>query len=225
MRVISLLALASVTLPHAHADALLGELREKAFDAPVLAYDVEFDHAGQTFQAEVDATRPEGERMAVTSPAETEWPEDFDRVLERMDKSAGGAIWCDEFIEAMPEAVDRVDGEADTATYVFTPEPEPGADGAERKLFEKLVATMVVDPETLTVQSYQLHLPEPTKPHFLAKIETFSLFVDCQPHESGNSHFTRFDMDIAGSAMGNDFNQVERRRVSNLRPPEFPAEG
>ncbi len=221
MRAISLLALATLALPGAHADALLSELVAKDFAAPRVAFDVEFQHEGQVFQAEVDATRPEGERMVIKSPDASQWPEDFEKVVERMDKNAEGAIWCDEFIDAVPDDAERVDGAAGTATYVFTPKPEPGADGTERKLFGKLVATLVVEPETLTVQSYQLHLPEPTKPHFLAKIETFQLFVECQPHESGNSHFTRFDMDIVGSAMGNDFGQVERRRVANLRPAEF----
>lgn len=225
MRAISLLALATLALPSAFADTLLSELVSKEFAAPRVAFDVEFQHEGQDFQAEIDATRPEGQRMVIKSPDASQWPEDFDKVVERMDKNAEGAIWCDEFLDAVPEDAERVDGAAGTATYVFTPKPEPGADGTERKLFEKLVATLVVEPETLTVQSYQLHLPEPTKPHFLAKIETFSLFVECQPHESGNSHFTRFDMDIAGSAMGNDFGQVERRRVSNLRPPAFADEG
>ncbi|MEM9739605.1 MAG: hypothetical protein AAF829_07015 [Pseudomonadota bacterium] len=223
MRAISLFALAALTLPHAHADAVLADIMAKEFVSPQVAFDVEFLHEDQTIEAEVDATRPEGERMIVTSPDASEWPENFDAILERMDKNAEGAIWCDEFLDAVPEKVDRIEGADGLATYVFTPEPEIGADGSERKLFEKLVATLVVEPDSLTVQSYQLHLPEPTKPHFLAKIETFSLFVECQPHESGNSHFKRFDMDIVGSAMGNSFDQMERRRVANLRPAAFPT--
>lgn len=225
MRALSLLALAALALPQANADTLLSDLIAKEFATPMVAFDVAFEHEGQTFEAELDATKPEGERMVIISPDAAAWPEGFEDVVASMDKDAKGAIWCDEFLEAVPEDAERVDSDGDAATYVFTPKPEVGADGSERKLFEKLIATLVVEPETMTVQSYQLHLPEPTKPHFLAKIETFQLFVECTPHESGNSHFTRFDIDIAGSAMGNSFDQTERRRVSNLRAPAFPSEG
>ncbi|MEO0784370.1 MAG: hypothetical protein AAFY10_01640 [Pseudomonadota bacterium] len=225
MRAISLALLALAASPLAQADELLAALQSKQFESPTVAFDVEFQFDGQTIMAEVDPTKPEGERMVVTSPDESAWPEGLADALESMDKNARGAIWCDEFVEALPDDAERVSEGDGSVTYAFTPKPEPGADGSERKLFEKLTATMVVDAGTVTVKSYQLHLPEPIKPHFLAKIETFALFVDCVPHDSGNSRFNRFDLEISGSAMGNNFDQTDKRRVANLRPAAFPDEG
>ncbi|MEM1104957.1 MAG: hypothetical protein AAGH87_01095 [Pseudomonadota bacterium] len=216
MRTAIVSTLALVLPLAAHADELLQAVKDKTFQTPQATFNMAFVRDGQSFQAKVDPTQPVGARITILSPEESEWPEGFADTLAKMDENSEGAIWCDEFLAMVPDTAERTAQTDGLVTYTFTPLNEPGADRTERKLFEALVATLRIDPETETVSSYQMHLPEATKPSFFARIETFSMFVDCLAHESGNSHFTRFDLEVAGSAMGQDFSQIERRRISNV---------
>lgn len=218
MRALPLLILAaSLTLP-ASADDLLSALRSKVFDTPAMAFTTEFVVDGIEAVAKVDPSQPEGQRFVITTPAEADWPEDFAEFVETSDEKTRGDIWCSQFLEAVPDDAERTAETPEAVTYSFTPQPDEDADDTERKLFRKLVGTLVVSPDTLTITSYRMYLPAPTKPHFLAKIETFEMQAVCTPAENGNSYFTSFDLHIAGSAMGQDFEQSDSRLLRDPVP-------
>ncbi|MCI4644356.1 MAG: hypothetical protein MRY64_06190 [Hyphomonadaceae bacterium] len=218
MRALLFLSLAaSLALP-ASADDLLTALRNKTFDAPAMAFTAELFRDGFEAIAKVDPSQPQGQRFVVTAPGVEDWPEDFAEFVENSDENTEGEIWCNQFLEAVPENAERT-AESETAViYSFTPVPEEDADGTEQKLFRKLVGTLEVAPDTLTVTRYSLHLPAPAKPHFMAKVENFEMLAECSPAENGNSYFTRFEFRIAGSAMGQDFSQDDRRVLLDATP-------
>ena len=218
MRLALLLALAATLCLPASADDLLAALRGKTFDAPAMSFTTELIRDGFAAVARVDPSKPEGERFVITEPAATDWPEDFADFVEVSDQNTEGKVWCDQFLEAIPADAERVSEADGTVTYAFTPLPEEDADDTERKLFRKLSGTLVVLPDTMTISQYRLTLPEPAKPHFLAKVETFEMLAECAPAENGNSYFTRFEFQIDGSAMGQSFQQHETRVLRDLLP-------
>lgn len=220
MRTIAFLSLAAGLALPASADDLLTALRSKVFDAPAMAFTTEFTRDGFAATARVDPSQPEGGRFVVTEPAEEDWPEDFAEFVETSDQNTKGEVWCSQFLERVPADAERT-AEADgSVTFAFTPEAEDDADDTERKLFRKLSGTLVVAPDTLTVTRYQLTLPEPAKPHFLARVNSFELLAECAPSENGNSHLTRFEFAIEGSAMGQSFHQQETRLLREMVPVE-----
>lgn len=215
-----LIALTALALPlTARADALLAQIMEKRYDAPVTAFTSSFTWNETEVEALIDPTRGDGERMTILSPAKADWPEGFADYVERMDASARGEIWCSDFLANVPADAERAARNGSSVTYTFTPLPDADAENEEKKLFRKLVGTLVVDSETEVIESYQMHLPAPMKPHFMARITTFDMFVRCAPAGNGNSYSDYFTFDLSGSALGNDFAQSEERRVSELREP------
>ena len=51
-------------------------------------------------------------------------------------------------------------------------------------------------------------------------MNSFELLAECAPSENGNSHLTRFEFAIEGSAMGQSFHQQETRLLREMVPVE-----
>lgn len=220
MRLSCLTAIALILAVPASADELIERAKTVSTEGPLYNYEMTYsDSEIAEARGTVYPTAEEGQRLLVSYPAEEDWPDGFADGLAEMDKNTDGDIWCAELMELVPGDAERTSESGEAVTYTFTPVPEADADGAEKKLFRKLIGTVTLDPETANVQSFQMHLPEPMKPNFLAKIETFSMFVQCDVTPDGRSYSAQMDMDVAGSAMGQSFSETVSRRVTQLLDP------
>lgn len=211
----------SIGLP-ACADDLLAAARSASIEGPRYAYEMTYSTGDIAARGTVDPTAPAGERIIVVSPPQSEWPEGFEEKVAALDAQTTGAIWCNQFLDAVPEDADRVSEADGRVTYTFTPQPDEGADGAERRMMGAMIGTVVLDQADPALLSFQMHLPVSMKPNLFSRIETFSLFVDCARAPDGRTYTSRMDFDISGSALGQNFTQSEARTIHRLFEPGNP---
>ena len=198
----------------------LSTVRGAPQDGPLYAYEMRYEAGEISAAGTIDPTQPEGARVTVTNPAEADWPEGFAETIAELDSEADGDIWCASLLEMVPETAGIATETRQIATYTFSPIANDDTDGPRRKLFRALIGSVTLDKVDPAVLSFQLHLPEPMKPHFLVKIERFSLFAECARAPDGRTYVARFETDLAGSAMGNRFDESERREIVRLIDPQ-----
>ncbi len=218
-RLLSLSILAAgLTLPAA-ADPVLDMMRNLSKDGPVYAYEMTYSEADIVAAGTIDPSQPEGERIQVTSPAESEWTEDFREGLDEMEAETDGDIWCADFAEMVPNKVSALDESETTVTYAFTPQPEADADGMEKKMMKKLNGTVTLDKSDGSVLAFNMKLPKPYKPAIVAKIENFEMDATCARAPDGRTFVESFDFKIAGSAMMQKFDEAVSRKITKLLQP------
>ncbi|MCR9269976.1 MAG: hypothetical protein NXH72_08325 [Hyphomonadaceae bacterium] len=203
----------------AASDPLIEKMRAASNDGPRYAYETSFTLAGEMATGRVDPSQPEGQRIEIFSPDETDWSKQFRQELEKADAETEGDIWCNEFAEMVPDAPDLQASDSETSTYVFTPVPEAGADRNEQKMMKQLVGTVVVDKTDGAVLAFQMVLPKPYKPAMVAKINAFEMDVSCARAPDGRTFIERFNFDISGSAMMQSFDESVSRRITKLLDP------
>jgi len=220
MRLATLTAiLLTLSLP-AYADELIARAQAVSTEGPLYNYEMTFrDSEIGEARGAVFPTAPEGERIRLDFPAQADWTDEFADGVASLDKQTTGEIWCAEFAARIPSNAERTAEEPGSVTYSFTPVAEEDADGAERKLFGSLIATARIDPETASVQSFQLHLPASMKPNFMSRIETFSMYLECDAAPDGRAYVKQMDMEVAGSALGQSFSQETSRSITRLLEP------
>ncbi|MEO0465591.1 MAG: hypothetical protein AAF216_03535 [Pseudomonadota bacterium] len=220
MRLVLLSAAALFLATPVSADDLIAKAKAMSTEGPLYNYEMSYsDSEIEEARGTVYPTAPVGERLRISYPAEEDWPDGYAGRVADMDAGTDGEIWCTEFLESVPSDAQRTSETEGAVTYTFTPEPSEDADGTEKKLFRKLIGTLTLDPATASVQSFQMHLPEPMKPNFLAKIDTFSMFAQCDIAPDGRSFASQFDMELVGNAMGQSFGETISRQVTKLLDP------
>ncbi len=218
MRPALFLAASLAALP-ASADDLIEQARALSADGPRYAYELRYEDDELVALGTVDPSEPEGQRIVVTAPPRTEWPDGFADALKAMDRRSDGNIWCSRLMARVPENPVRTAARDGSATYTFTPKPEDNTSTQEEKLLRKAIGTVVLDTVDGAVKSFQIHLPEPAKPHYLAKVTDFSWFVTCERAPDGRTYAADFRMQVAGSAMGRSFSQRMVRSIPTLLRP------
>jgi len=218
-RLLSLSILAAGLTMTAAADPVLDMMRNLSKDGPVYAYEMTYSEADIIAAGTIDPSQPEGERIQVTSPAESEWTEDFREGLDEMEAETDGDIWCADFAEMVPNKVSALDESETTVTYAFTPQPEADADGMEKKMMKKLNGTVTLDKSDGSVLAFNMKLPKPYKPAIVAKIENFEMDATCARAPDGRTFVESFDFKIAGSAMMQKFDEAVSRKITKLLQP------
>ena len=219
------LLLGLAALP-ASADTLLERARAASEDGPAYILDMVFDYgSSDRFQMTVDQSRPEGERVIAMTPDPATLTGDAARRAERLQARPGGGIWCNRFMENIPASARRISEAAGKATYRFTPQPGPDEDGDIARAYRHLEGTAIIDTATGYLQRFTLTAPKPFKPVVVAKVDTFSMDIDCAAAPDGRTHIETMRLDLSGSAMMQAFSQTESRRVSILRPAVAAATG
>ena len=207
----------------ASADSLIAAAQAKADATPLYAYEMTFLIEDTEVQGTIDPSAPVGERIQVTTPAEDSWPDGFAERIAVLDERTTGAIWCNEFAAMVPANAERT-GETDAGIeFAFTPVPGDEADDMEEKIFKRLDGRAVIDPDTAELLAYRMSLPESFKPNMMARINSFDMTVDCTPGPDGLTHIQTFSMNVAGSALGQDFGQTDRREILRLIEEVSPA--
>lgn len=203
----------------AAADPLLESMRAISDDGPKYAYETSFSWDGISATGTVDPSAPEGERIKIVSPAESDWSDAFRKELKKMDAETEGDIWCTEFGQMVPLDADLTAQNETTKTFSFTPVPEPDADRNEQKMMKQLDGTVVLDKSDGAVLAFNMTLPKPYKPAMVAKINAFEMNVSCARSPDGRTFIEDFNFDISGSAMMQSFEESVSRQITKLLEP------
>jgi hypothetical protein len=203
----------------ASADPVIEMMRSLSKDGPIYAYEMIYSDAEVSAVGKIDPSQPEGQRILVTSPAESEWSDDFREGLEEMESETDGDIWCTDFAEMVPNEISALDESDTTITYAFTPQPEADADGMEKKMMKKLKAMVTLDKTDGSVLAFNMKLPKPYKPAMVAKINMFEMDATCARAPDGRTFVETFDFKIAGSAMMQSFDETVSRKITRLLDP------
>lgn len=222
MRALLLSSLAALLASPALADDLLATARAAGAEGPLYAYEMTYATGEIEARGTVDPTAPEGERIIVTSPPQSEWPDGFAESIAALDAQTTGEIWCGQFLDAVPDTAERTSEADGKVTYTFTPQPDEDADGAERRMMGAMTGTAVLDASDGAVLSFQLHLPESVKPNMFSRIQTFNMFADCARTPDGRTYTRQMDFEISGSALGQSFAERETRTIHRLLEPANP---
>ncbi|MBO6687835.1 MAG: hypothetical protein JJ931_07765 [Henriciella sp.] len=203
----------------ASADPVIEMMRSLSKDGPIYAYEMIYSDAEVSAVGKIDPSQPEGQRILVTSPAESEWSDDFREGLEEMESETDGDIWCTDFAEMVPSEISALEENDTTITYAFTPQPESDADGMEKKMMKKLKAMVTLDKTDGSVLAFNMKLPKPYKPAMVAKINMFEMDATCARAPDGRTFVETFDFKIAGSAMMQSFDETVSRKITRLLDP------
>lgn len=218
-RFIALGALAlSLSLPAA-ADPVLEMMRSLTKEGPIYSYEMTYSDTDVTANGLIDPSKPEGERIEIYSPAESEWTKDFRDGIADMEAETDGDIWCADFAEMVPANASALSEDAATVTYAFTPEPEADADKTEQKMMKQLKGTVTLDKTDGAVLAFNMVLPKPYKPAMVAKINRFEMDATCDRAPDGRTYVEQFSFDIKGSAMMQSFEESVTRRITKLLDP------
>lgn len=206
------------TLP-ASADPVLEMMRSLSKDGPIYSYEMTYTGADVSANGVIDPSQPEGERITIYSPDESEWTKDFRKGLEEMESETDGDIWCADFAEMVPAKVELTAQDDVSATYAFTPVPTADADKNEQKMMKQLDGLITLDKSDGSVLAFQMALPKPYKPAMVAKINRFEMTASCDRAPDGRTYLEEFSFDIAGSAMMQSFEETVNRRITKLLDP------
>ena len=218
-RLLIVSAFALTTSLSATADPLLEMMRSLSKDGPVYSYEMTYSDSDFTAKGTIDPSQPEGQRIQVTDPDPSEWSDDFRDGLKEMDAETDGDIWCADFAEMVPDNAALLDESTDQAVYSFTPIPEADADKDEHKLMKKLDASVTLDKSDGSVLAFNMRLPEPYKPAFVAKINAFEMNASCARAPDGRTFVESFNFAIEGSAMMQNFSESVSREITQLLDP------
>lgn len=169
----------------------------------------------ERFRYAYDPIAPKGNQFTLLTVPD-EWSEEQRADAKARLEADGDAIWCDDLETRVKGEVTKAAENEGHVTFTFDP-TNPKAEGPQKKVIERSVATLVVDAETERVVSLQYHLPKPFKPMIVAKVNRFSMFGQCTPTSQGRSYFSSIKTDLSFSAMGNTEEQITEQAVENLK--------
>lgn len=203
----------------AAADPVLEMMRSLSKEGPVYSYEMSYSDTDVTANGLIDPSKPEGERIEIFSPAESEWSKDFRDGIEDMEAESDGDIWCAEFAEMVPASATAMGEDDSTVTYAFTPQPDAEADKTQQKMMKKMNGTVKLDKSDGAVLAFNMVLPKPYKPAMVAKINRFEMAASCDRAPDGRTYVEQFSIDIKGSAMMQDFEETVTRKITRLLDP------
>ena len=213
---ISSLIVLAAALP-ASADAVLDRAKSVSKAGPLYVYDLDYNDGIDKFRMTVDQSQPNGKRVTRFTPSLSTLKGDAAKKADKLVKSTAGDIWCSSFAENIPADAKRVSETPASATYSFTPLPGPQK-GQIASAYKFLKATATIDKSTGGILAYEMAAPKAFKPAAVAKVEKLSMKVACKAAPDGRTHVASLAFDLRGSAMMRSIDQMEVRKISNLKP-------
>jgi hypothetical protein len=215
MRAACLSALSILALP-AFADTPLERALAAPSDGPAYKFELSIDGDTLKGTAEVDPTRPEGERLTLLSPSEEELSDAGAEMLADLKaKTKGDKIWCSDFAGNIPADAKLISESGEAAVYSFRPLPGED-DETPAKVYKHLTGRVTVSKETPSILAFEMFAEKPFKPALAAKVDTFSMKVGCATAPDGRTYMRDFSLDLSGSALMQPFSQTERRQITRL---------
>ena len=78
--------------------------------------------------------------------------------------------------------------------------------------------TATIDKNNGAILSYEMSSPKAFKPAAVAKVEKMTMKVACKPAPDGRTYVDSLAFNLKGSAMMQSFEQMESRKITNLKP-------
>ncbi|RIJ30683.1 hypothetical protein [Henriciella mobilis] len=204
----------------AAADPLIEQAHASTGAAgPLYVYEMEYSDGEVHATGKVDPSQPEGQRITIYTPDESEWDDDFRETITSIDSEVTGDIFCDDLAAQIPATARRIEETDDTVQFAFTPVPGEESDDMERKILKKVKASATLSKADGQVLSFSMSLPKPFKPAMIAKINTFQLDATCVRAPDGRTYLEAMQMDVSGSAMMQAFSQTVTQRITKLLDP------
>lgn len=213
---IASLSFLALTLP-ASADAVLEKAKSASGQGPLYTYDLDFNDGADQFRMTVDQSQPVGRRVVKFDPDVSTLKGDAAEKADRLVKSMAGDIWCSSFAENIPANATRVSETDAAATYNFTPLPGKQK-GQIAAAYKYLKGTATIDKNNGAILSYEISSPRAFKPVPVAKVDKMTMKVACKPAPDGRTYINSLAFNLKGSAMMQSFEQMESRRITNLKP-------
>ncbi|MBD3768783.1 MAG: hypothetical protein IE925_01460 [Rhodobacterales bacterium] len=219
MRLACLSRLPLAALPLLACPAFAETPLEKALaaptDGPAYRFDMKIDDDVLKGEAQVDPSRPEGERLTLITPdAGTLEGEAAAKYEKLKQTTSGDKIWCSSFSGNIPADAKMISESGEAAVYSFT--PLPGDDKETAKVYKHLTGRVTVSKEAPAILSFEMFSDKPFKPAMVARVDSFRMKVDCAPAPDGRTYVRDFTLDLSGNAMMQPFTQSERREITNL---------
>ena len=210
----SLFVLAAALPPS--GDAVLEKAKSASKDGPLYIYDLDFNDGDDQFRMTVDQSQPNGKRVVKFAPAVSTLKGDAAKKADKLVKSTAGDIWCSSFAENIPANAKRVSETAAAATYSFTPLPGKQK-GEVATAYKYLKGTATIDKANGAILAYEMTSPKAFKPLPVAKVDKLTMKVACKAAPDGRTYVDSLAFNLKGSAMMQSLDQMETRRITNLK--------
>jgi hypothetical protein len=106
---------------------------------------------------------------------------------------------------------------AAAATYSFTPLPGKQS-GQVAAAYKYLKGTATIDKANGAILAYEMTSPKAFKPMPVAKVDKLTMKVACKAAPDGRTYVDSLAFNLKGSAMMQSLDQMETRRITNLKP-------
>lgn len=220
---ISAAAIAAIALPTlAAAQAALPTLLAAAIAQTVQqasphAYEATVTNSRGTLRYAYDPSAAANGRVRLLEPAENTLDARGRESLQRIRRDADGDVWCATAKMRGSTDVRVASEDADSITYTFTPSPAQAGGERAAGFVRHLRAEARVLKATQDVATVRITAPAMFRAS-VARIDRFDMNVRCDVAANGRRYAAETRTRIAGSALGNSFDESSVQRVSNLRP-------
>jgi len=206
------LALAQASLPALFASAISETI---AAETPY-SFDTRVESERGVMRYAYDASASAAARVRLLEPAESTLDRRGRATLERIQRDADGDIWCAGRKMRTARNVTVAREDANTITYAFQPSPEQAGGERSANIVRHLRGEAVVSREGRDVTTIRIRSSAPFHAS-VARVDSFSMTIRCEPAPNGRRYGAETVTHIAGSALGQAFNERSVQRVSNLR--------
>lgn len=206
-------ALAQAALPTLLAAAITQTTQQ----AVPHAFETTVTNSRGTMRYAYDPNGPAANRVRLLEPAESTLDGRGREALQRIRREADGDIWCATTKMRGSTNVRVASEDADSITYSFTPSPAQAGGERAAGFVRHLRAEARVLKGTQDVASVRISAPAMFRAS-VARIDRFDMNVRCDVAANGRRYAAETRTRIAGSALGNSFDETSVQRVSNLRP-------
>lgn len=198
---------------------LLGRVLQSPQHGPEYAFHMNYKDNNVSAQAFVDPSKPQGQRLNVTTPPRSEWSNDFREMLFEFDASPLDEFWCTDFLKLIGPDIRPVLETDNKVVFGFSPQPGPDDDADDRKFLSKMIAHLTIDRQHGMITKFEMRNRKPFKPIFIAKIKSFRMEAQCQASPDGRPYIAKLETSIIGKIALKKINEHETRIISNLVLP------
>ena len=192
------------------------------FDIERTSTDTGEDGETRTGYARVDMNAPELKQITPAHLIDPDQPGSAFSALAGIEGAIEDGIWCSSLISTPPEAddVEIIAEDADTITYQFKPGIAEDADGPEKKILKKSLATLVVSRENPAILSFEQRLTKTVTVYVVAKIRSVDVSATCARGPNGNTYIQESSSAFEASGFGDGGGNRSNMKVTAIYDPE-----
>lgn len=184
------------------------------------------DTETRTGYARVDMGAPEFKQITPAHLIDPEQPGSSFNALSGIENAIEDGIWCSGLIDTPPDPTDVevVAEDADTVTYQFEPAASEDADGPEKKILKRSLATVVVSRENPAILSFQQTLTKTVTLYVVAKVRMVELSATCARAPGGHTYIQNFTNAFEASGFGDGGGNQSEMTITSIYDSESGLE-